>query len=78
MLIDERRMSRGSRSREFPTGGERGRGQTEMGIGDDDQNRDERGPERKSGDRENGGGGGGGDRLKVVVYLSPTNLIFIN
>ena len=63
MLIDERRelkaVGRGktddTRSREFPTGGERGRGQTEMGIGDDDQNRDERGPERKSGDRENGG-----------------------
>ena len=51
VLIDERRERKATgrgktddtRSREFPTGGERGGGQTEMGVGDDDQNRDERG-----------------------------------
>ena len=67
MLIDERQelkvVDRGEthnmRSREFPTGGERSRGQTEMGIGDDDQNQDERGPERKSGGLGKGGGAGG-------------------
>ena len=74
MLIDERRelkvVDRGEthnmRSREFPTGGERGRVQTEMGIGDDDQNQDERGLERKSGGLGKGGGGAGGVRSVVI------------